>query len=114
MDYILGQLKPISDAVGLIFFAFFGGIIRTVYRPRARNVTAYTVSIFISVPIGVLAGNITGEMGLSDTTSQGSAVIAGILAHDIIESVFWTADKIKLNRETIFKAVWERFFGKND
>jgi hypothetical protein len=114
VDYILGQLKPISDAVGLIFFAFFGGIIRTVYRPRARNVTAYALSIFISVPIGVLAGNVAIEFGLSDNTAKGFAVVAGILAHDIIESIFWASDRVKLERETIFKIIWQRFFGKND
>lgn len=107
-------MKPIGDAAGLIFFAFFGGIVRTIYRPRARHLTAYVISIFISVPIGVLAGNVAIELGLSDNTAKGFAVVAGILAHDIIESIFWASDRIKLERETVFKIVWQRIFGKND
>lgn len=109
---IAKSLKPLGDILGLIFFAFFGGIVRTIYRPRARHISAYVTSIIISIPIGVLAGNFALEFGLSDTASKGFAVVAGILAHDIIESVFWTADKIKLEREAIWKVFWARLTGK--
>lgn len=104
MDWVGILLKPITDAVGLIFFAFFGGIIRTIYRPSSRKISSYFVSVIISVPVGVLAGNIAIEYGLTDNTSKAAAVVAGIVAHDIIENIFWAVDKVKSKRDSLVDA----------
>lgn len=108
-------MKPIIDALGLIFFAFFGGIVRTIYRPRSRKITSYLVSVLVSVPVGVLAGNIAIEYGLTDNTAKAAAVIAGIIAHDIIESVFWAVDKVKTERDGVFDSYFKKVKkGKDD
>lgn len=99
MDWTGFVFKPIVDAFGLIFFAFFGGIIRTIYRPRSRKISSYVVSVLVSVPVGVLAGNIAIEYGLTENTSKAAAVIAGIIAHDLIETVFWAVDRVKSERD---------------
>lgn len=109
-----GFFKGLADSVGLIFFAFFGGVIRTIYRPRSRNLRAYFVSIMISVPLGVLAGMIGEDMGLSPAVDMGLAVLVGIISHDMIEAVFWTVDKVKMNRESIFGLLLKRLAGKDD
>ena len=108
MDWAGLLLKPVQDALGLIFFALFGGIVRTIYRPRSRKITAYIVSVLISVPIGVLAGNIAIEYGLSETMAKSAAVIAGIIAHDIIESVFWAVDKFKTERDGVVDSYFKK------
>lgn len=112
MDAVGGFFKGLTDSLGLIFFAFFGGIIRTIYRPRSRNLRAYFVSIMISVPLGVLAGMIGEDMGLSPAVDMGLAVLVGIISHDMIEAVFWTVDKVKSNRDSIWSIVWDRVTGK--
>lgn len=109
MEHIVALLKPIYDALGLIFFSFFGGIIRTIYRPSSRKLSAYFLSVIVSVPIGVLAGNIGMEYGLTENTSKALAVVAGILAHDIIESVFWASDKIKSERDSLLSGLIKKF-----
>ncbi len=113
MDLITGILKPLGDVFGLIFFAFFGGIIRTIYRPRSRNISAYFLSIIISVPVGVLAGNIGIEYGYGQNLSKAIAVVAGIVAHDIIEGLFWMVDKVRLERESVWQFIWSRLTGSN-
>lgn len=108
MEQLDAFLKPIIDALSLIFFAFFGGIIRTIYRPASRKVSAYLVSILISIPIGVLAANISMDAGISANWAKAIAVVAGIVAHDLIEWVFWTVDRLKLERENIWQFFWRK------
>lgn len=112
MDAVGGFFKGLTDSVGLIFFAFFGGVIRTIYRPRSRNLRAYLVSVMISVPLGVLAGMIGKDYGLSPSVDMGLAVLVGIISHDLIEAVFWTVDKVKSNRDSLWSMVWKRVTGK--
>lgn len=112
MDYVAGLVKPFADALGLIFFSFFGGVVRTIYRPSSRKISSYIMSVIVSVPIGVLAGNFAIEYGLSISTSKAMAVVAGILAHDIIDTIFWAADKIRNERESLWSAVLRLFLGK--
>ena len=112
MDGAGGLFKGLADSVGLIFFAFFGGIIRTIYRPRSRSLKSYMVSIMVSVPLGVLAGMIGEDYGLTASVDMGLAVLVGIISHDIIEAVFWTVDKVKSNRESLWSIFFKRLTGK--
>lgn len=114
IDGVGGLFKGLADSVGLIFFAFFGGIIRTIYRPRSRSLKAYMVSILISVPLGVLAGMIGEDYGLSQSVDMGLAVIVGIISHDLIEALFWTVDKVRSNRESLWSVVLKRLTGGKD
>ena len=114
MEYIAALFKPLADALGLVFFSFFGGIVRTIYRPSSRNLSSYMISVVVSVPIGVLAGNMGIEYGLTENTSKAMAVVAGILAHDIIESIFWASDKLKAERDGLWSVLINRVFGKKE
>ncbi len=114
IDGVGGLFKGLADSVGLIFFAFFGGIIRTIYRPRSRSLKAYMVSIIISVPLGVLAGMIGEDYGLSPSVDMGLAVIVGIISHDLIKALFWTVDKVRSNRESLLSLVLKRLTGGKD
>jgi hypothetical protein len=59
-------------------------IMKFIMAPSTRTLSSFCASLFISVPMGVLAGGIMKEVGFGEFVSTGFACAISITAHDII------------------------------
>ena len=83
-DRLVGQA---DDTVLLAGIALVFCVIRTVLQPTARSVRSYLAMFFVSVPVGMLAGRIASDAGLSDSACFTATAIASLLAQDICVAI---------------------------
>ena len=69
---------------GLACWVIAFSIIGFLTRPKKRTFTNLVVSLFVSVPTGILIGAICREFGLGDWLSTGIACFTAIMANDVI------------------------------
>lgn len=71
----------------IVLLTFWAGVTRTIFVVKKRTLSAYLVSVFISIPVGTLMVFVFKEMGLNYYLSITLGVTVGIVAHDIIEAL---------------------------
>lgn len=76
-----------QETIVVILFMFWAGITRTIFSYEKRTLTAYLISVFISIPAGTLAVAVFKEMQIPYYLSVAFGVTVGIVAHDLIEGL---------------------------
>lgn len=84
-------VEKANDMMVFAVIALVFGIAKTVVSPGQRGLRNYLTTIFVSVPVGTLAGMIALDYQLGDSTCIAVASVASVLADKIVISV--------LNRE---------------
>lgn len=91
-ERLLAQLGDlfIFAAVAMIF-----GIIKTVLRPEQRTLKNYFTVLLVSVPVGMLAGGISLEMGAGDYIAMAFASVGSLAAEQICNAIIDNRELLK-------------------
>ena len=76
-----------NDMMVFAVCALVFGIAKTVVSPGQRGLRNYLTTIFVSVPVGTLAGMMALEQPLGDSTCIAIASVASVLADKIVISI---------------------------
>ncbi len=82
-------------------------IIATLTSKRACHVSAYLLSLAVSVPIGTLAGALVSQHGWTGSEVYFVVAIASLLAQDIVKFLFSFSGFIHEKSNTLFEVLFD-------
>ncbi len=77
-------LTKADEVFFLAIWVCLFSVIAFIIRPRKRTFDGLILSLFISIPSGVLCGGIAKELGYGDWVATGVGCFVAIVAHDVI------------------------------
>jgi hypothetical protein len=80
-------LANINDLVLFAAVAFFFGLIKILTAANKMNLRYNLITLFVSVVVGTMAGQIALETGSADFISLGVASLASLLSREIIGGI---------------------------
>lgn len=92
-----------------LLWSSVGAVAHTLFSPKERTILTYVVAFVTSAPIGVLAGRVAhSSFDLTFEMSCAIAVVAALVAQDLVKFILALAGFIQENRDTIFAAILKR------